>query len=80
MSAGVSTYSTRSVAVNPAYTGIQVAPRIWIPASAGMTVDLYVQAPGNACTKPHTLSPSGQDQPSHLMDASGSRRPPHDRH
>jgi hypothetical protein len=43
-----STDSTRSVVVIPAHAGIQVAPRIWIPASAGMTFPQDIRAHGLA--------------------------------
>jgi hypothetical protein len=43
------------VVVIPAYTGIQAVPRIWIPASAGMTLHLYIHAPGSAFNMHNTL-------------------------
>ena len=61
MYSGVSTYCTRSVVVMPAPVGIQVAPRIWIPASAGMTFHLYTKSLDERMTP--LLTPALQDQP-----------------
>ncbi len=55
MYSGVSTDGTRSVVVIPAHAGIQAAPRIWIPAYAGMTFHLYIHAPGRAFNMHNTL-------------------------
>ena len=56
MYSGVSTDGARSVVVIPAHAGIQAAPRIWIPASAGMTFPLYIHAPDRAFNMHNTLS------------------------
>ena len=55
MYSGVSTYGARSLVVIPAHAGIQAAPRIWIPAYAGMTFHLYIHAPGRAFNMHNTL-------------------------
>ena len=55
MYSGVSTYGTRSVVVIPAYAGIQAAPRLWIPAYAGMTLHLSIHAPGRAFNMHNTF-------------------------
>ena len=55
MYSGVSTDGARSVVVIPAYAGIQAAPRIRIPAFAGMTFHLYIHAPGRAFNMQNTL-------------------------
>ena len=44
----VSTYGARRVVVMPVHAGIQAAPRIWIPAYAGMTFPLYMHVHGIA--------------------------------
>jgi len=41
--------------VIPAHAGIQAIPRSWIPASAGMTLHLYVHAPGSSFNRHNTL-------------------------
>jgi len=51
----VSTDGARGVVVIPAHAGIQAAPRIWIPAYAGMTFHLYIYAPGRAFNMHNTL-------------------------
>ncbi len=55
MSSRVSTYGVRSAVVIPAHAGIQAVPRIWIPASAGMTLHLDIHAPGRAFNRHNTL-------------------------
>ena len=55
MYSGVSTYYARSVVVIPAHVGIPAAPRVWIPASAGMTFHRYIHAPGSAFNMHNTL-------------------------
>ena len=55
MYSGVSTYGTRGGVVIPAHAGIQAAPRIWIPAYAGMTLLLYMHADVGACDMRNTL-------------------------
>jgi len=45
MYSGVSTDGTRGGVVIPAYAGIQAAPRLWIPAYAGMALHLYIHTP-----------------------------------
>jgi hypothetical protein len=52
---GVSTYDACSVGVIPAHAGIQAAPQIWIPAYAGMTLYLYIHAPGGVFNMHNTL-------------------------
>ena len=54
MYSGVSLDGARSVVVIPAHAGIQAAPRIWIPAYAGMTFPLDSHAHGTACNM-HTM-------------------------
>ena len=56
MYSGVSTYCACSAVVIPAHAGSQAAPRIWIPAYAGMTFHLYVHAPDKAFNMDNTLS------------------------
>ena len=43
------------VKVIPAYAGIQAVPRIWIPAYAGMTFKLCIQAHRKAFNMHNTL-------------------------
>ena len=44
-----------ALVVIPAHAGIQAAPRIWIPACAGMTSHLYIHTPGRAFNVHNTL-------------------------
>jgi hypothetical protein len=44
-----------ALVVIPAHAGIQAAPRIWIPACAGMTFHLYMYTPGRAFNVHNTL-------------------------
>ena len=55
MYSGVSTDGARRVVVIPAYAGIQAAPRIRIPAYAGMTFHRYIHAPGRVFNMHNTL-------------------------
>ena len=55
MYSGVSTDGARRVGVIPAHAGIQAVPRIWIPASAGMTLPLSIHVPGRAFNMHNTL-------------------------
>ena len=55
MYSGVSTDGVCSRVVMPAHAGIQAAPRIWIPAYAGMTFHLYIHVPGSAFNLHNTL-------------------------
>ena len=52
---GMSTDGARRVVVIPAYAGIQAAPRIRIPAYAGMTFHRYIHAPGRVFNMHNTL-------------------------
>ena len=52
---GGSTCGARRVVVIPAHAGIPAAPRIWIPAYAGMTLYPYSHAPGRAFNMHNTL-------------------------
>jgi len=51
----VSTDGARRVVVIPAHAGTQVAPRIWIPAYAGMTFSLSSHTHGSAFNMHNTL-------------------------
>jgi hypothetical protein len=55
MYSGVYTYRAHRVVVIPAHAGIQAAPRIWIPAYAGMTLPLRIHAPGRVFNMHNTL-------------------------
>jgi len=55
MYSGVSIDCARSMVVIPAHAGVQAAPRIWIPADAGMTLHLYLHTSGRAFNKHNTL-------------------------
>jgi len=55
MHSGASTDGARRVVVIPAHAGIQAAPRLWIPAYAGMTFHRYIHAPGRAFNMHNTL-------------------------
>ena len=55
MYSGVSTYCTHGGVVIPAHAGIQAAPRLWIPAYAGMTFHRYIYALGSAFNMHNTL-------------------------
>ena len=56
MYASLSTDGARRVRGIPAHAGSQAAPRIWIPAYAGMTFHLYIHAPDKAFNMHNTLS------------------------
>jgi hypothetical protein len=55
MHSGASTDGARRVVVIPAHAGIQAAPRLWIPAYAGMTFHRYIYALGSAFNMQNTL-------------------------
>ena len=55
MYSGGSTYGARRVVVIPAHAGIPAAPRIWIPAYAGMTFHRSIHAPGGVFNMYNTL-------------------------
>ena len=55
MPGSVLTYDARRVVVMPAYAGIQAVPRLWIPASAGMTLHRYLYVHGSAFNMHNTL-------------------------
>ena len=55
MYSGVSTDGARRVVLIPGHVGIQAAPRIWIPAYAGMTFHRSIHAPGGVFNMYNTL-------------------------
>jgi hypothetical protein len=81
MYSGVSTYCAHSVVVIPAHAGIQAAPRIWIPAYAGMTfppLSMHIAKRATCITRSRALDAASRRAP--VRDAAPPRvRHPHAR-